>query len=106
MNKKMWIVALVALMTSGLAFAGDPPKCDPKTDKCERICSLGWYGNKNGLLTWFDTCVAADGMSACNDLLSLLKDTTGKGAGAIKNAAADTIVEKYVGLGNESCEVE
>ena len=96
------IVALAAIMTSGIAFAGDCPKgekCEPPP-KEERMCTIGWYKN-NGFDTWYPACLEADGAAVC-DALNDAMYTTGAHAGAAKNAAADTIVANYVE--EESCE--
>ena len=103
MKGKIMIVALAAIMTSGIAFAGDCPKgekCDPPPKEEERMCSIGWYKN-NGHDTWYPSCVEAESVAFC-DAIDADLNITGKGAGTIKNAAGDFLVANYVDV--ESCE--
>jgi hypothetical protein len=99
-NAKL-IVAICATMAFGIAAADDKDK-DPPPKK-DRVCTIGWYKN-NGFDSWYPSCLEIEGGAAVCDALNDAMYATGAGAGAIKNAAADTIVANYVS--EETCEVE
>jgi hypothetical protein len=91
--KTLLLALLVTLAFGSSAFGHDD----------ERMCSPGWYKN-NGLDTWYGLATPAQ-----REMLLAMLNANGKSGyddppGVVKNAAADYIVENFVGYGRETCE--